>query len=84
MRSTLHASVPARVDYDAAERVRTEYWVERLRRLGPAESLRVAEELRRHVRTLRPDWPDRREREADLATHMAVHEALSRARRHRG
>lgn len=64
--------------------MRTAYWVERLRRLGPAESFRVAAELRRHVRTVRPDWPDRAEREADLATHVAVHEALSCVQRRCG
>ena len=73
--------VPAEVDHQAAARVRTEYWVARLRRLGPAESLRVADGLWRHVRSVRPDWPDRQEREADLAAHVAVLEALSRARR---
>ncbi len=84
MASGLHPPLLAGVDHDAAERVRTAYWVERLRRLGPAESFRVAEELRRHVRALRPDWPDRAERDADLAAHAAVHEALSRVQRRRG
>ena len=74
----------APVDHAAADRVRTAYWVERLRRLGPAEGFRVADALRRRVRTVRPDWPDRAEREADLAAHTAVHEALRRAGRPRG
>jgi hypothetical protein len=74
----------APVDHEAADRVRTAYWVERLRRLGPAESFRVAAELWRRVRAVRPDWPDRAERDADLATHVAVHEALSRVQRRRG
>lgn len=81
MRPRPQNRVPASVAHDAAEKVRTAYWVERLRRLGPAESLRVAGELWRHVRTLRPDWPDRQEREADLAAHLAVGEALRRVRR---
>ena len=84
MGSEPSALVPARADHDSANRVRTEYWVERLRRLGPAESCRVADELWRHVRTVRPDWPDRSEREADLAAHCAVLEALSHVRRRRG
>jgi hypothetical protein len=77
MGSEPHPPLLAGVDHDAADRVRTAYWVERLRRLGPAESFRVADGLWRHVRALRPDWPDRAEREADLAAHVAVHEALS-------
>jgi hypothetical protein len=79
-----HALAPARVDYAVVDRVRTAYWVERLRRLGPAESLRVAEDLWRHVRRLRPEWPDREEREADLAGHVALHEVLSRAHQRGG
>lgn len=80
MDSVVRTSVPSRVDHAAAERVRTEYWVQRLRRLGPGESLRVADDLWRHVRTLRSDWPDRDDREADLAGHVALLEALSRVR----
>jgi hypothetical protein len=68
---------PAGVDHDTVDRVRTAYWVERLRRLGPTESLRVADELWRHVRRLRPDWPSPEERETDLAGHIALREALS-------
>jgi len=59
MGSEPRVPVPARVDHDAANRMRTAYWVERLRRLGPTESYRVADGLWRHVRALRPDWPDR-------------------------
>ena len=60
----------------AAEKAR--YWIERKQRLGPAEGLRVAEELRRHVRQIRPDWPSEAERAEDLATHLRVAEALRR------
>lgn len=84
MGSKPHRPLLAAVDHAAADRVRTAYRVERLRRLGPTESFRVADELRRHVRAVRPDWPDRAEREADLAAHMAVREALSRVGRGRG
>lgn len=79
-----HPLLLASVDHEAADRVRTAYWVERLRRLGPAESFRVAAELWRRVRTVRPDWPDRAEREADLAAHAVLREALSRVQRRRG
>lgn len=76
-------STPLTPYFAAADRVRTAYWVERLRRLGPGESFRVADGLRRHVRTVRPDWPSREEREADLAAHVALHEALTGVRSHR-
>lgn len=81
MRPRRQNRVPASVAHDAAEKVKTVYWVERLRRLGPVESLRVADELRHHVRALRPDWPGPLDREADLAVHLTVGEALRRVRR---
>jgi hypothetical protein len=84
MDSEPHPPLLARVDWEAADRVRTAYWVERLRRLGPAESFRVAAELWRHVRAVRPDWPDRAEREDDLAAHAMVREALSLVQRRCG
>lgn len=81
---TSRNSVSAAVDHAAADRVRTAYWVERLRRLGPTESFRVADELWRQVRALRPDFPDRRGREADLADHVALLKALSRVHNRSG
>jgi hypothetical protein len=59
-------------DHDTADRLRTAHWVERLRRLGPTESFRVAEDLRRHVKTVRPDWPGPKDRELDLEDHARV------------
>jgi hypothetical protein len=60
------------------------YWVERKRRLGPVEGLRAAAALRAITRSLRPDWPDPGEREADLADHRQLGEALRRVgERHR-
>jgi hypothetical protein len=40
------------------------------------EALAVGEALRQHVRALRPDWPDPRERDDDLAVHERVSEGL--------
>lgn len=42
----------------------------------PAADLRAANELRRHVAAVRPDWPDASDREEDLRTHVRVSEAL--------
>lgn len=68
----------SRADHAAADRVRTHYWVDRLRRLGPEESFRVADGLWRYVRKQRPDWPSREDREVDLAAHIALSDALHR------
>ncbi len=54
------------------------YWAERKRTLSAQEALIIAEGLRQQARTLRPDWPGDRQREADLKTHIHVAECLRR------
>ena len=46
----------------------------------PADDLRAADELRRHVAAIRPDWPDAGERAEDLRTHLRVSAALRSVR----
>ncbi|MGH9204031.1 MAG: hypothetical protein ACRD2A_22625 [Vicinamibacterales bacterium] len=43
---------------------------------SPAEDLRVADQLRRYVRRVRPDWPSASDRAGDLACHRRVSRAL--------
>jgi hypothetical protein len=66
-------------DWQAARSSKDAYWAARIRRLGPAEALRVADELRRQVRLRNPDWPDASARQADLAAHVRLAERLRRA-----
>ena len=61
-------------DWQAVERVKTEFRLEQKAALTPGAALRLGDELRRYVRAVRPDWPDAAEREADLATHARVSE----------
>jgi hypothetical protein len=56
-----------------------DYWAERITRLGPAEGLRIAGELRAQVIAMHPDWPADDDREADLAGHARLSELLRRA-----
>ena len=70
-------------DWDAVRAAKDQYWAERVRALGPAEGLRVADELRRHVRALHPDGPTPADRSADLAAHVRLVELLRRADRSR-
>ena len=79
MRDPLLAGL-AGAEHGAVERVRTGYWVERLRRLGADESFRIADELLRHVRSVRPDWPSAADRARDLADHTRVMADLSHVR----
>jgi hypothetical protein len=68
-------------DWEAVRAAKDRYWAERIRRLGPAEGLRIADELRRHVVALHPDWPTPADRSADLAAHVRLAELLRRADR---
>ncbi|MCP4549225.1 MAG: hypothetical protein GY835_22455 [bacterium] len=65
-------------DWSLVRELKQRYWAERKRTLTPDATLRIADDLRRHVLALRPDWPDEREREADLKVHARVSECLRR------
>jgi hypothetical protein len=56
------------------------HWRRRKVSAGPSEGLRIADELRRLVQSLRPDWPEQTHRDADLATHVRVGAMLRRVR----
>jgi hypothetical protein len=66
-------------DWDAARIAKDQYWAARIRRLGPGEGLRIADELRRQVLAQQPDWPSAAERSEDLAAHARLAERLRRA-----
>lgn len=55
------------------------YWLEQKRLLGPAEGLRIADGLRRHAMSVRPEFPTPEDRAADFACHVRVREMLQRA-----
>ena len=65
-------------DWDLLRSSKDRYWANRKQTLAPEEALRIAEGLRLQVRSLRPDWPDAEQREADLAAHARVSERLRR------
>lgn len=67
-----------RRDWAAAARGKERYWREWKREHGAAAGIRVADELRRQVLAMRPDWPSARAREEDLATHLRVIEVIRR------
>ena len=65
-------------DWAAVRANKDAYWRDRIARLGAAEGLRIADELRRQVLALNPDWPDAARRQEDLASHIHVAEQLRR------
>jgi hypothetical protein len=60
-------------------RLDREYWAERHRREGPAATVAASQALWSHMRSVRPDWPDERERAEDLAHHLRLKGLLERA-----
>ena len=63
-------------DWAALADAKASFWAARKHTMTPDEALATAEMLRQHARTLKPDWPNTRERDDDLAVHVRVSEAL--------
>lgn len=70
----------AQRDWPAIADLKTAAWIKRRQQLGPTDSSRTSDDLRRHVRATRPDWPTDAARAADLASHVALGESLRRVR----
>lgn len=71
-------------DWASVRAAKDDYWAARIRRLGPGEGLRVADELRRQVLLQTPAWPSAQERADDLAAHVRLAELWRRADHSRG
>lgn len=65
-------------DWDAVRENKDAYWGARIARLGPAEGLRIADELRQQA-ALNPKWPQADDRQADLLAHARLAELFRRA-----
>ena len=66
-------------DWQAARDGKTDYWGERIARLGPLEGFRVADELRRQALLQDPAWPSAALRGDDLAFHVGLVQLFHRA-----
>lgn len=66
-------------DWRAARKAKDTYWADRIARLGPAEGLRIADQLRQQVIQQDPDWPGDAERRKDFDAHSRVSDAMRRA-----
>jgi hypothetical protein len=66
-------------DWAASRRLKDAYWGERIARLGPAEGLRVADELRRQMQLQDTFWPSAAQRSADLSEHVRLADIFRRA-----
>lgn len=68
-----------RRDWGLLGQAKREFWMDRRRGMPAIEALRIADELRRQVHAVRPDWPTIADRAADLAAHTLLTEILDRA-----
>jgi hypothetical protein len=73
----IHAFVSR--EWEAVRRSKDEYWAERIARLGPAESFRIAEELRQQAMLQHPGWPHPSDRREDILAHERLAALMSRA-----
>jgi hypothetical protein len=66
-------------DWATVQEQKRRSWAERLARMGPAEGIRLADDMRRYVVSIRPDWPTPGDRAPDLASHIELCALLRRA-----
>jgi hypothetical protein len=65
-----------RRDWSAVAASKARFWQALKAGRSAAEVLGVADQMRRHVQRVRPDWPGRQHRLDDLRVHQRVGEAL--------
>ena len=70
-------------DWRLIERSKSDYWVSQKATMTPTAVYELASELFAYARTLRPDWPNSAERDADLASHIRLAGMLQRAAQNR-
>ena len=68
-------------DWGALEKASHSFWRKRLRKLGPPEGIRVADELWRQARAQHPNWPDQATRQEDLEAHVRLSEIFRKVAR---
>ena len=76
-REALRAFV--RRDRDRVAALKRDYHASRYRASGGQSGLEAARVLREHARKVRPDWPTARDRNEDLAHHVALKRRIDRA-----
>lgn len=70
-------------DWELIERVKTHQWIEQKAKLTPSAVFESGAALLEYARTVRPDWPNMTDRQADLDAHVRLADLLQRACRHR-
>ena len=65
-------------DWRLIEQAKSDQWVAQKAAMTPSAAIELAGELLQYARSLRPDWPNSAERQADLASHIRVAGMLRR------
>ena len=63
------------------EAAKQRFWADEYARRGPEATMRAAQALWVHMRSVRPDWPTEAERAEDLRHHGELKHRLDRAGR---
>jgi hypothetical protein len=66
-------------DWQATRDRKDAHWATRIAQRGPAEALRIADDLRRQILLRDPAWPDEALRRADLLAHVRLSAIFRRA-----
>ena len=66
-------------DRESVAALKRDHHAKQNRASGGKSGLEAARALREHVRRVRPDWPTARDREEDLAHHVALKRRIDRA-----
>ena len=68
-------------DRERVAALKRDHHARRYRASGGQSGLEAARALREHARKVRPDWPTARDRDEDLAHHVALKRLIDRAAR---
>jgi hypothetical protein len=66
-------------DRERVAALKRDHHARRYRASGGKSGLEAAQAMREHARRVRPDWPTVRDREEDLAHHIALKRRIDRA-----
>jgi hypothetical protein len=66
----------ARRDWKAVAESKRRRWAAQKSHMTAGDALRLGDELRRHVSSLKPGWPSEADRADDIAVHIRVAESL--------
>jgi hypothetical protein len=74
-----HLRAYANRAWPRAAALKGQHWAREMAERGPLAAFAASQLLMAHMRRVRPDWPSERERDEDLAHHIALKRAIDLA-----